>query len=76
MVTKGFSLFAQPSFFEGMARLLDINGSLNSCNDSKTTEEADYRAILSDWEYVGFDLLLAAKHIIQKNEPISHGQNK
>lgn len=74
MDTKGFSLFAQPSFFEGMARLLDINGSLNQCNGSKTPEEADYRAILSDWEHVGQDLLLAAKQIARKSEPISHDQ--
>jgi hypothetical protein len=51
-----FRLYSRPTFFEGVARLFDINGLLNQYNYSHTEEEADYRAIHSDWAYVGKDI--------------------
>jgi len=52
-------LCKRPSFFEGVARLFDFSGSLNHYNYSRTPMEADYRAILSDWRNVGYDLRTA-----------------
>jgi len=31
-------LFARPSFFEGIARVIDIGSTLNEYNTNKTTE--------------------------------------
>jgi len=51
-------LFAAPSFFEGMARVLDIRGTIEelSYNKSSTPEEADVQALRSDWSVVVDDL--------------------
>lgn len=49
-------LCERPSFLEGMARLFDFGGTLNHYNYSSSEEEADYRAILSDWRHVGNDI--------------------
>jgi hypothetical protein len=51
-----FSLFARPSFLEGVARLVDFTGLLNTYNTSDSPQEADYRAMLADWEAVGIDV--------------------
>lgn len=42
-------LFGRPDFMDGVASLVDVRGDLLKFNDSKTPEEADYNAILSDW---------------------------
>ena len=68
MNEKGFSLFAKPSFWEGMARIVDIVGSLNEYNYSNSTEEADYRAISSDWEWVGWDIRSAMKKFADERQ--------
>ena len=47
------SLYAQPSFLEGVARTIDFAGTLNDYNRSPTEEMADYLALLSDWTAVG-----------------------
>jgi len=46
-------LFARPSFVEGMARVLDFGNTLNEYNSSRSTSEADSRALRADWECVG-----------------------
>ncbi len=56
MNDKGFSLYAKPSFLEGVARLVDIAGTLDEYNYSDSDDEADSRALQSDWEAVGNDL--------------------
>lgn len=43
------SLFVMPSFFSGAARVLDLWGWLDRYDRSRTPEEADLRARLSDW---------------------------
>lgn len=68
MSEQGYVLYSQPSFLEGMARLVDFAGSLNNYNISRTPEEADGRAILSDWEAVGFDLLTAKEKLVEEVE--------
>ena len=70
MSEGGFMLYANPSFFEGMSRLIDFSGVLNTYNTSLTPEEADFRAILSDWESVGFGLLLAENKFVKEYEPM------
>lgn len=49
-------LYARPSFWEGIARLMDISGSLSVYNSALTPTEADNLALLSDWLVVGDDL--------------------
>ena len=48
-------LFGSLGFFEGMARMLDLGGTMVVYNDSPTPEEADNRALDSDWRAVGHD---------------------
>lgn len=49
-------LFALPSFVEGIARNIDIFGTLQVYNSSPSPEEADARALRKDWEAVGGDI--------------------
>jgi hypothetical protein len=49
-------LYAQPSFTEGLARVLDLWGTFDDYNYSPNGEEADYVALASDWYAVGADL--------------------
>lgn len=49
-------LFAMPSMLSGLARTLDIGGTLDSYNESPTPSVADARAIASDFAVVGEDL--------------------
>jgi hypothetical protein len=53
---NSFYLFARPSFCEGVARVLDLGGTLQIYNESKTEEEADLKAIENDWLAVGLDM--------------------
>ena len=52
-------LYAEPSFWEGFARILDIGGTFDDYNDFETEEEADMAALASDWYAVGADLYRA-----------------
>lgn len=51
-------LFVRPSFFRGVARLLDLGATLESdaYNRSSTPALADAKALASDWMMVGADL--------------------
>lgn len=49
-------LFARPSFIEGVSRVLDLGGTLSEYNQSKTPQQADYKALRGDWYSVGTDL--------------------
>jgi hypothetical protein len=49
-------LYAQPSFLEGVGRLMDAAGLLERYNYSATPGEADTVLIASDWCAVGEDL--------------------
>jgi hypothetical protein len=49
-------LYASPSFFEGMARLIDFGNTLQEYNTSSSPTEADFRALQSDWAVIGDDL--------------------
>lgn len=52
-------LFVRPSFTRGLARAFDLFGSLDCYNWSRSGEEADGRAMASDWSAVGSDLASA-----------------
>ena len=49
-------LFARPSFLRGMGDVLNIGavGKIYNCSDS--IEEADMKALQSDWKIVGNDM--------------------
>ncbi len=50
-------LFAEPSFLEGFASVIDLGGVLHKdYNKSKTGEAADKEALQNDWRAVGQDL--------------------
>jgi hypothetical protein len=49
-------LFAQPSFIEGVARLIDFGNTLQIYNTSLSGEQADALALAADWQVVGDDL--------------------
>ena len=61
-------MYARPSALEGAGRLVDFFGILNTYNLSRTPNAADFRAILSDWEAVGLDLLEAIGQAGQEQE--------
>ncbi len=49
-------LFVRSSFSEGMARVLDIGGTLQIYNESNSPNRADAKAINHDWKMVGKDI--------------------
>jgi len=49
-------LFAQPSVATGVARLFDLWGWFDVYNVSRTPEQADARALYSDWAITGQEL--------------------
>lgn len=60
---KPFRLYALPSVWSGVARLVDLGGTFDSYNYAASDEDADARAIASDWAHVGRDLYGAARRI-------------
>jgi len=61
-------LFATPSFLGGMASVLDLGATLVQYNESLTTVEADMRAIQSDWEVTGNDLIYATSEWLKARD--------
>ncbi|HET7228649.1 MAG TPA: hypothetical protein VFJ16_01470 [Longimicrobium sp.] len=55
------SLIGTPSFLRGMARVLDLGGTLNRCDSpvSDTPTDDDVQALLGDWEAVAGDMGVA-----------------
>jgi hypothetical protein len=49
-------LFPKNSFFIGVGSVLNLFGNYFTYNYSKTEEEADTKAIESDWGVIGCDL--------------------
>lgn len=56
MIFNHYSLFAKPSFLEGVARIADFDGTLNEYNVFSESEKTDCLALMSDWGYVGQDI--------------------
>lgn len=66
-----FQLFSSlPSLSEGMARVLDVGGRLTDHGYiiSATPEEADARAIASDWAATANDLNTATSEFLGPKE--------
>jgi hypothetical protein len=59
-------LFAHPGFLQGAAVVIDLGGTLVEYNVSGTPQEADARAIASDWAITGKDILTAAKTLVKE----------
>jgi len=64
---SGF-LFAAPSFLQGLASALDLSGTLVEYNVSKTIQDADMRAIASDWAVIGKDIYTAAEDVAEEKK--------
>lgn len=58
-------LFAEPSAWEGIGRLLDFGNTLNEYN---TSDEPDDIALRRDWMLVGSDLRDAMNHCLHEIE--------
>lgn len=61
-------LFVKPSLLRGMARTLDLWGSLNTHNWSETPQMADAKAMAVDWGMVGSDLSQAMEQFSVMSE--------
>lgn len=62
MPSGGRLIYAKPSFLEGVARIFDFGGTLNTYYYLPSDEDprkSDARAIASDWEAVGRDMASA-----------------
>jgi len=56
---KSDFLVASPSLVSGAGRLFDWYGQFDEYNSSRTSAEADAKAIASDWSIVGQDISYA-----------------
>ena len=61
-------LFAQPSFVEGIARSLDLGGTLQEYNGSFSPEQADATALHMDWQAIGKDLRAAINEVSEQEQ--------
>ena len=52
-------LMAEPSFVEGVARILDFGNTLTEYNRAPSDEQADAAALEADWKAVAEDLARA-----------------
>ena len=59
-------LFATPSFISGLAMTLDMGSTLEQYNTSRTPDEADIKALQSDWRVTGADIRSAMKEYEQE----------
>ena len=62
-MSHAFKLFALPTFWNGMARAIDMGGTLNIYNESANAAAADGKALSSDWYQVGNDILGAMERL-------------
>ena len=77
MIDYTSRLYARPSFIEGMARALDMGGTLNEYNSSLSGEEADAIAIWSDWAAIGQDMYaVMGDYDVFAIEPVSTEQDE
>jgi len=68
-----YFLFLRPTFLSGMARILDLGGTLNEYNYSSNPNKADFYAIHSDWKVVGSEILKAMA--IYEDQITDHGKD-
>ena len=56
-------LYSSPDFLTGVGSLMNIQGNYFEFNASKSGEDADFKALISDWGVVGNDISEAAKSL-------------
>ena len=70
-----FIRYARPSFFEGMARIIDFGNTLNRYPKYRSASEEDMLALRSDWLTVGDDIRAAISEFdetqINERAPVS-----
>lgn len=64
MLTKIFRAYSKPRTIDGVASVIDLGGIYKRYNTLKNEVEADYFALLSDWEAIGMDI----KDVIEKEK--------
>ena len=74
LLKRSGRLFARPSFLEGMARVLDLGAALNIYNYDKDGNEADAKALFSDWMAVGDVIRDSMIQFAQTNDLDSENQ--
>jgi hypothetical protein len=62
---SGF-LFAHPSFLQGVIAAIDLGATHVEYNTSWTIQEADARAIASDWAITGKDIKAAIQDLVEE----------
>lgn len=67
-------LFARPSFIEGMARVIDLGGTLQEYNVSASPEQADEIAQNMDVRAVNADFRAALGVLANSSENVSSGE--
>lgn len=67
-VLSTYRLGEIPGFLSGFSRVLDVSATSLIFKTSDTPEEADEKAILSDWEVVGDDIRTAVKRYEQEQK--------
>lgn len=50
------SLFPKRNFWSGFSSVFSVFGNQNKFNTSKSGQEADYKALKSDWGMIGKDI--------------------
>ena len=68
LFSRSARLFAKPSFIEGFARIIDLGATLNVYNCDKASEDADIKAIKSDWYAVGDSISSAVNKYNKQDE--------
>jgi hypothetical protein len=66
---KSDFLVASGSYASGAARLLDWGGTFDQYNQSATPQEADIKALYSDWAIVGDDIA-EAMATCEESQPV------
>lgn len=62
-------LYARPNYLSGLASTLDIGSTLvKEYNRSGSADEADFKALKSDWQVVGQDFYSAIDKFKEANE--------
>lgn len=69
-------LFARPTWYEGLARLLDFGNTLQVYNNSHSDAEADAVALALDWNAIGEDMRRAVQEITQSRMAGDHEQTE
>lgn len=67
-MTRTDFLYARPSFLGGVARTLDLGGTLKEYNQSPDADTADAKALASDWFIVGSDIRTAINDYVKEEE--------